>query len=235
MKKQNSNNPKTIALMMTATVGSLGFAASNITHAFSTTPSEVSQASVEDPASTPDTPQDSAALQSGSKNNHAPAESELAVDCDPFMPLPRSAIQSENANSALNPGRMSQMAPAMIQSRDMSPGILSLAPLESAASAISNSASDSPTNSTPELVGTLNGKKPCAVFRSDSKLAVVPLGASIGNWKVTAVSHSSVTIESGKHVVQLTLAKPHFQEPNPSDSKSSAAATLLSHEEPASD
>jgi hypothetical protein len=57
----------------------------------------------------------------------------------------------------------------------------------------------------PELVGTLLGDRPSAVFRGAKQLAVVPVGGRFGDWKVQAVRHGEAIVKSGTRTVRLDV------------------------------
>lgn len=57
----------------------------------------------------------------------------------------------------------------------------------------------------PELIGTLLGAHPSAVFRSGGEFTVVPVGGSVGGWRLLTVEHGGVVIRSGAETARVLV------------------------------
>jgi hypothetical protein len=57
----------------------------------------------------------------------------------------------------------------------------------------------------PQLVGTMLGDSPSAVFKTGAGLRVVRRGQQIDSWRVVAVDHGTATVRSGKISHLLTV------------------------------
>jgi hypothetical protein len=62
---------------------------------------------------------------------------------------------------------------------------------------------DAPRPEAPELVGTMLGDTPMAVFRSQEHLQTVPQGGSFMGWKVLSVRHGEVVVRNGQRTERL--------------------------------
>lgn len=57
----------------------------------------------------------------------------------------------------------------------------------------------------PDLIGTLLGAQPSAVFRSGGQFTVVPVGGAVGGWRLISVEHGGVVVRSGKETVRILI------------------------------
>ena len=57
----------------------------------------------------------------------------------------------------------------------------------------------------PELIGTMLGELPCAVFHGERRLVVVPVGQRVNGWKVVSVNHGGAMLQSGNFVLHLSV------------------------------
>jgi len=60
----------------------------------------------------------------------------------------------------------------------------------------------------PELVGTLLGETPNAVFRGDAQFVAVPVGGSFGGWKVVGVRQGEAVLKRKGQLVVLQTGAP---------------------------
>jgi len=67
------------------------------------------------------------------------------------------------------------------------------------------SAQPAPAMAQPDLVGTLLGERPSAVFRMDKQLVLVPVGNMIAGWKVLSVDQGEATIKRAGQTERLVV------------------------------
>ncbi len=65
-----------------------------------------------------------------------------------------------------------------------------------------------PVSVEPELVGTLMGGNPTAVFKSDKAIVMVPQGGVYMGWRILRVSHSEATVWNGGATLRLRVGAP---------------------------
>jgi hypothetical protein len=209
MSPKKKASPATVAAMGGAALAAVGFAGWNIVQAVSpapaaapaappalpeSRPAEGAPSPVRDTSGAPSTP--AAPKEAASAGDTA---ENLAVDANPFAPLPAKAV-SQNAPGPVvlpaaplgplgGPQRMGAPAfgtpflPAGPQARPAPPA----------------------EEKEPQLVGTLLGERPSAVFRMDKVLSVVPEGASLGSWKVISVAQGGAVIKNARRTLTLSV------------------------------
>jgi hypothetical protein len=57
----------------------------------------------------------------------------------------------------------------------------------------------------PELVGTLLGERPSAVFRAENHLVMVPVGAKFQGWRLIAVEHGEAVVRGSGKTLRLSI------------------------------
>lgn len=213
MSKQKYNNPKTITIMAAATVGGVTFAGWNIRNSMaSPSPPTAATASVHpsdsaarSAASSHQTEGASAPLDRVNTASAAQTEDELSPLADPFVPLPEMARSAVISTSPPAPAHTETAVVSPLPSFPMGrTGMLSAVPFGQAP----GNAPTAPaleSMSEPKLVGTLFGDRPSAVFSTDKKLTVVPVGGKLGVWKVVAVNHDSVSVKGPRGTLRLKL------------------------------
>ncbi|MBM3493626.1 MAG: hypothetical protein FJX72_04785 [Armatimonadetes bacterium] len=60
----------------------------------------------------------------------------------------------------------------------------------------------------PELVGTMVGARPTAVFKSDKTMVMVPQGGAYMGWRVVSVGHTEATVWNGGVTLKLRVGAP---------------------------
>jgi hypothetical protein len=220
-------SPQTIAALSIGAVAALGFAGWTISNALgpSTPPATPLTASAAPgtPTAAPTTPGTTAAAPStpaptsvgtvlepsGGTPGRSPAASEamLAPSADPFIALPplagaqtdrKAVAMTSPAPAALGnalrtvPGLKGFASPASTQSYSLVPTPHAVPSPPAVAAEI-------------ELVGTLLGNRPSAVFRTEQKMVTVPVGATFAGWKVLSVQHGEAVVWSAAGKLRLTV------------------------------
>ncbi len=156
------------------------------------------------------------------------SEAVLAPNADPFTPISPRSLNPGAVGSA--PARSVTQAQPIRISRSL--GFSSLDPILSDPQRLSSrplpplAVAEAPA---PELVGTLLGEQPSAVFRGQSQLVAVPVGGSFGAWKVMEVSHGGVVVKGMGRTVRLGIAgsaAPAEDRPNETDGPTPSASPL---------
>lgn len=229
MSKNNQASPQKVAALAVGSVGAIGLAYWSISNAMApppapppapapTAPSNL-QGNVSSPATA--APNQSAqATTPAVERATASTETTLSPEADPFAPLvqppPQPAPNSTLASSSPTPGGspsgmsagpiLPTIAPASsgmrppsnLQVRPMSvPG--PLPPTQVAAT------QPTPAMVLPDLVGTLLGERPSAVFRLDKQLVLVPVGNTIAGWKVVSVEQGEATVKRTGQSLRLVV------------------------------
>jgi hypothetical protein len=132
------------------------------------------------------------------------AEPNLAPSADPFAPAAISVAPAapSGTGKARSP-RLTRTATGGFLTGGHDRDIPTL-PVETPPPTVSHPVSQKPEVA-PELIGTLLGDQPSAVFRGDRALVVVPVGGTIGRWRVTAVSHGTARVQSAAGSIQLSV------------------------------
>ncbi|MFN3648282.1 MAG: hypothetical protein ACK47B_01775 [Armatimonadota bacterium] len=129
----------------------------------------------------------------------ASGEMLLAVEADPFAELP-PAPDERAANASKPVAAAVQLTPPAGFRPPALPGIgsgLFRIPVAKPAGLFASVAPSKPVvEPAPELLGTLLGSHPSAIFASGGGMAVVPAGGRYGSWRVVAVDHGTVTVKS---------------------------------------
>ncbi len=248
-ERRKKTDPKTVAALLVATCGAVGFASWSITRALNP-PAQTAEATSAAPGAnapaagganpgisfepvTPPVAPDGGAVTMpvGSATTQAvvdirPAgggEVGLAPNADPFTPIPTELAATVASNPSLLPARVggSQIPALPAVASWRGPG--TLLPLETAPlplafpgrGAAPPSAPSAPAprpaaptiEPAPPLTGTLLGDIDCALFTVGTRLVVVPVGETIGAWRVMAVDHGSATLRHGKHSVRRMVGE----------------------------
>jgi hypothetical protein len=148
------------------------------------------------------------------------SEAVLAPEADPFVPLPTHAVtpqpQAGSAGVGQTPTGGSQAGrgaangtgaiagPGMGNLSVMNPALGG--PVPPNRGIIPQFAAPPPP--APELVGTLLGDQPSAVFRGASQLVAVPVGATFGGWKVIHVGQGDAVVKGMGRMVRLQAGVP---------------------------
>jgi hypothetical protein len=152
------------------------------------------------------TPQDSAGNAQPAQAAQAlrpRSEAMLAPQADPFAPLSTASLPAPQERApAVQPSqpvveRLPNL-PAGMQLRPLIPPMASN-PLEIK----SGSERDADSAAPPELIGTLIGEHPSAVFRSKDGVVIIAAGKTIGPWRVSRVVHGGVILVNGRRRVSL--------------------------------
>jgi hypothetical protein len=139
------------------------------------------------------------------------SEAVLAPEADPFVPLPTDSVviqpprgtgQTSVDRSLSGHGTITGRGIAVLPTQYPTLG----------GSIPSNRGTIppfvTPPPPAPELVGTLLGEQPSAVFRGGSQLVAVPVGASFGGWKVVDVGQGVAVIKGMGRMVHLQVGVP---------------------------
>lgn len=210
MSKQNRDNPKNIALMSVAAVAGVGFAVWNISNTLAPPPAA---SKTPEPASVPKEKTQATACVASSAEPNKPtsvesSEADLALNADPFVPLPEIApketlvpVPTPRMGLPTELPNLQRVGYRVTGNNLPSIGLPGAAP--------SGSASPSPNTEVeappPVLVGTLLGERPCAVFRADQQLSIIPIGGKFGAWKVVSVNHGGVVVKNSKRTMRLGI------------------------------
>jgi hypothetical protein len=178
-----------------------------------------------------------------------PPEAVMAADVDPFTPLP-PVVAPEPARP--EPGVVLASSGAGGQRtggwrEESGPGWLPPAGPAGAPDVAIRAVVRAPEPA-PKLMGTLLGDRPSAVFAGDRAMEVVPIGQTIGSWRVIKVEHGRVVLRHGKMTRHLGVAPPpaagevrvHAPEPAPAEMMAQMPAmdakpVLVEHAKPESD
>lgn len=148
------------------------------------------------------------------------SEALLSPGLDPFVSLPPLPGQSQTA-AAPQPAEVSRPVPPAVVQRPTRPMTDGNAPYRTDPGPPRNLVAKPPRitpapvappveEREPELVGTLLGEYPNAVFRDATKIVSVPLGHSFGGWKVINVGQGEVTVKRMGRVVRLQAGGSPF-------------------------
>jgi len=208
--KKKQTSPGTIGLMIVGIVAALGFAVWQVTSAMGPGPAPAKPAGPTTAAAPATGPGTTAATAATAPTADKPqvssnADATLNPNADPFTPLatPPAPVQNNAApiqravvNAAAgtpykvpenNQGRLPSFTGVKPMTIPNTNNIVNLAP-------------------EPELVGTLLGDRPSAVFKADNAgLAVVPKGATLHGWKVIDVQHGSALVKNNGVQVKLVV------------------------------
>lgn len=228
--KPKSSPPKTVAALIAGIIFVLAFAVWNISRSVSpaapAAPSVVAVAP--SPAPTPVTPfaGSATAVLGANARPAAGSEASLAPAADPFTPLAKGpgvsadTTGSTASTAAPRPAQVASAAGPDISIKPM-PGVGTSSPvrpggvgavrvppaamgtLPPGASLAGNAPATQVTRRPPLLVGTILGDHPSAVFQESAHMAVVPLGAKVGPWKVIAVGQGSAVVVTATRKVRL--------------------------------
>lgn len=205
MAKNNATDPKKVVALSAGTIVALGFAAWRITEAVGpgggggAAPSApAASAPAEAPAQpataaeAPIPPElDRPAVALGQPGN---SEETLALSADPFRSVAAPATLQIAAAPQPNVKEMPDMgSPGPLPPNDGHP--------DPATQPLVKTLPPAP----PQLVGTLLGDSPSAVFKTEAGLQVVRRGGQIDAWKLVAVEHGGATVRHGKLSRQLTV------------------------------
>ena len=208
MNTKRANNPATICGMVFAVVTALGIAGWSISSAMAPPQRPTRTAAAPKPDRHPGLPSSGAAktahVQSESQEAIKPnvggatGEALAAPDADPFTQIKVSEAPAA-ATSATLPNQMSQLMslPALGPQGTTGLTVVRPIPLDIRQAAESH---------TPELVGTMLGNQPSAVFRDSQRMAVVPEGQKIGDWTVVMVDHGRAVVTNGTRTVRLQVS-----------------------------
>ncbi len=218
MSNQKYNNPKTITIMAAAATAGISLAVWSVHNAMAPPPAAPAPAAPVKPASPT---VEASARSEGSVAatdkiiiaSATPSEDSLSLGADPFVPFPVTIPAPIPAAAAAGSSAGSSVAsvtplPSFQTSRA---GSLTAIPFGQAGNA--PVAPPIQLLPDPELVGTLLGDRPCAVFRTVKKLTVVPVGGRLGDWMVVSVSHDSVSVKSPKGTLRLVMGLNKPQRP----------------------
>lgn len=154
-------------------------------------------------------------------------EATLAPEADPFAPLYpsefASATRTPPAASAFSTRRLpdvrtwphqtvppSGAPPALVPTGDGAPMASGLPGLGPAPVRAIGSPTPMPLEAKePELVGTMLGDRPSAVFRTEKALSVVAVGERFGLWRVIAVHHGGAVLRSSGREIRLVVGGKH--------------------------
>lgn len=213
------NNPQTITLMVAGAITAVGFAVWNANRSFSP-PAEVAPRPALDgatnaagnpaPSVSPSveaaTPAASQVAVTGDTRSRV-SEAMLAPGSDPFFVVPTKEVTPKTATS---PFATAQKAAAQGQVPPYAvlPGMKSEADSSSIPIIGTSGVVLAPLPITlvePELVGTLLGASPCAVFRTDNNLVAVPVGEVFRGWKIVRVRHGEAEIKGMGRTLRLII------------------------------
>lgn len=226
-------SPQTIAALSVGAIAALGFAGWTISNALApstppasapgSVPVSASKSAAPAPGTTTVPPVISAPAAStaavstparvgaspGSASRlTAASEAMLAPAADPFMALPpRPDKQAGPTNAvAQTPPNAAVIrnAPPTMAILPNFPGAQSGAPGYNASV---QAMPVPPPHATVEieLVGTLMGNRPCAVFRTDQKMVTVPVDGAVAGWKVLRVRHGEAVVTSAGRTLRLDV------------------------------
>ena len=213
MNDQKPANPLVVTLLIVGIVGALGFALYRALAPAGTPPSTASPTSASAVALQP---QPTAARK---PERQPPAGENIAVGTNPFGSA--SASRSTRASTSPRPTAPppppdtgTLPAPLMV-SRDRAQRTQALNAFAASDRTSSTgpglpapSAQPMPVTVEPELVGTLTGGQPTAVFKSDKAMVMVPQGGVYMGWRVLRVSHTEATIWNGNITLRLRIGAP---------------------------
>jgi hypothetical protein len=173
-------------------------------------PAEGAATPARDTAGAPaDSAAPTAAAVSKETASNADDPANMAVDANPFAPLPAKAVSQTVPGPVVLPAGSApsapQAAPLAFPGGLPRPGMPAFGSSLLAAAAAQTRPAPPVEEKEPQLVGTLLGERPSAVFRMDKLLSVVPEGASIGTWKVISVGQGSAVIKSARRTLTLSV------------------------------
>jgi hypothetical protein len=207
MSDKKPVNPLVVVLMIVGTVGALGFALWQFLGSGSA------------PVRTAEQPKKET-QEVGQSRRTLPSDT-VAVGTNPFKGSSATATGGPPMGGA-NPTAAARTTPPpgplpapLLISRDRAARAGALAGL---AASERSSAGPSPLPLTatqpmpvavePELVGTMVGARPTAVFKSDKTMVMVPQGAAYRGWRVMAVGHGEATVWNGGVTLKLRVGSP---------------------------
>ena len=218
MSARKGTSPGTIVGLAVAACGALGFAYWNVTRAMNQEPPPPPTAGTPGtvagspqpatPGAVPGTP--AATVAAVQIRPAASEDADLAPGADPFLPLPMAPAASPAAILASTRlprgGGASPVLPALMGWAPPTPLPAQGPPHIPRGAAPPRAALPArPREPAPELVGTLLGDNPCAVFVKDKQTVVVPVGGKFGAWQVVVVEHSSVVLRQAGQSLRLSV------------------------------
>ncbi|HOM82504.1 MAG TPA: hypothetical protein PLZ94_12015 [Armatimonadota bacterium] len=221
MSNTQKSSPATIAALIAGCCLAVGFAAWNITRAMrpAAPPADTASTAKEDTAPVPLELAGPPPLTPAQERRMASGETALAPHADPFVQLPDPpAVAATSRPPSLPPlatastgGSQLPTLPAV--SWPGGPGILPpIRPIPGGGAAgpagttwPRQAHTPRPLPPKPELIGTLLGARPSAVFRSGGKLTVVSISETIGGWRLLTVEHGGVVIRSGNETARILV------------------------------
>ncbi|MCW3097136.1 MAG: hypothetical protein JWL77_2754 [Chthonomonadaceae bacterium] len=223
-------SPATIAALGLGAIAALGFAGWTISNALGGSP----PAPVSAPASTPAAAAGTATAPAGSApvisasstpgsavsepardtSMRSPLASEatLAPSADPFIALParpdpqaaQKAATAQAAANAANAAAIRNVAQNMSPLPNFS-GALKGPPYPGSPVGTMPVGAPPPAPKEIELVGTLLGNRPSAVFIADQKMVTVPVNGTFAGWKVIRVQHGEAVVTSAGRMLRLNV------------------------------
>lgn len=219
MASKNANDPNRIVALSAGTIVALGFAGWRIIDAIGipgggrSSPAPAVTSSAPATSSSSASPAASTAAPSAAPGPAAAAPTELAgalpparaaseetlaVSADPFQSF-RAPV--ETRPTAAQPDQHGRTRREVLTDRGPGP----LPPAGGDPGVMGGPAVPAKAPSVPQLVGTLLGDNPSAVFKTDAGVRVVAQGGMLDTWKVVAVEHGKATLRSGSTLQYLTV------------------------------
>ncbi len=212
MNDRKPANPLVVVLLIVGIVGALGFA---LYRALAPAGGEAKAPTT---ASASEQQPKAATAASPHTSRQPLAGEDLAIGANPFA---RSSKGSRVATAppprpqpATPPSTGPLPAPLMV-SRDRAARAQALNALAAgdrasapAAGLPAPAAQPMPVSVEPELVGTMMGGRPTAVFKSDKSVVMVPQGGVYLGWRVVRVNHTEATVWNGGTTLRLRVGAP---------------------------
>ncbi|NLI01578.1 MAG: hypothetical protein GX446_19050 [Chthonomonadales bacterium] len=251
MSDPKPNNPLVVVLLIVGIIGALGFAIWRALGPASPAPSQAPAPAAQAQSPSPDAPGPSVAPAKGATSAPEAPQRSLVADSaalgvNPFgggvtkttQPRPAPLASAPRPSSA---PRQTLPAPALI-SQDRSARAQALkafadsnAPGPAATQGAPASPQPMPVAVEPELVGTMLGGRPTAVFKADKTLLMVPQGGVYMGWRVMRVGHSEATVWNGGVQLRLRVGMPsspvsHAEATPPSPTGFAASNFVIVHQ-----
>lgn len=228
MSDPKPNNPLVVVLLIVGIIGALGFAIWRALAPAGPTPSSPPAATAQaaGPGSDAGAPSGGTAPQAAANASSAHdaqhrslVGDSAALGVNPFgggavkatPPKPAPLASAPRPSSA---PRQTLPAPALV-SQDRAARAQALkafadsnAPGPAATQGAPASPQPMPVAVEPELVGTMLGGRPTAVFKADKTLLMVPQGGVYMGWRVMRVGHSEATVWNGGVQLRLRVGMP---------------------------
>jgi hypothetical protein len=220
MNNTQKSSPATVAALIGGCCLAVGFAAWNITRAMSPAapPAETAPTAKENTAPVPLELAGPPPLTPAQERRMASGEAALAPHADPFAQIPDPPpVAAASRAPGLPPlatastgGRLPTLpavswpgGPGELPPIRPIPALGAPGPAGTTWPRQAQSPRQLPPK--PELVGTLLGDRPSAVFRSGGKLTVVSISETVGGWRLLTVEHGGVVIRSGNETARILL------------------------------